>query len=86
VYSCASETVLLGDSCFGGGAKWHCAGSLDNNYYSSLPQLVHEGMMNVAYYDGHGDTLSQYDMRYNTGNHFKVAFYTADGKQLPGLP
>jgi prepilin-type processing-associated H-X9-DG protein/prepilin-type N-terminal cleavage/methylation domain-containing protein len=79
----SSSTVLLGDSCYGGGSAdaWHNGAILDNaeaNYFGSSCQLIHQGRANVAFYDGHAESLTDRELNQNTSNHMHV-FYLQDG-------
>jgi len=79
-YSTVGNTVLLGDSCYasGWGLAGHCAASLRETLYGSGIQLIHSGMANMAFYDGHAESLADVDLWNKVGNHFWY-FIKADG-------
>jgi prepilin-type processing-associated H-X9-DG protein len=90
-YSTASNTVMLGDSQFN--PQWlgmytsgrHCAGSLRGAMYGSFIHLIHSGTANMAFYDGHVESLHDTELRNNVGNHFQD-FYLQNGITTEHLP
>jgi prepilin-type processing-associated H-X9-DG protein/prepilin-type N-terminal cleavage/methylation domain-containing protein len=88
-YSTPSQTVLLADSFYlttsayrlghNGGRLYPSDLNGNLSYYGSNIQLSHGDKANVAFYDGHVESLTAQQLRYDTANKFTRIYTEAGG-------